>query len=117
MLFSACAMTGLFYTHYVPALAIMFAFSLAMAIRAIRGGARSGLWVAWASVTAAAYLPWILQFKSAFERWIAASGFSSTYRLTGGAATEQTLKIAFGLVSFTIGEPSRSGRWQRCPRF
>lgn len=104
MLLSACAITGLFYTHYAPALAIMFAFSAAMAIRAIRGRTRPGLWAVWASITAAAYLPWVLQFKDAFGRWIAASGFSSNYRLTGGAATEQALKIAYGLISFTIGE-------------
>jgi hypothetical protein len=60
--------------------------------------------VLWSALIPAAYLPWLLQFTGAVERWMAAPGFSSRYRLTGGVLTEHALKLAYGFTSFTIGE-------------
>lgn len=93
------AVVLLLYTHYLPGLAILSAFSLAAWKRL--GPAR----VAWFVAAAAlAYAPWIVTLAGAMAGWGRATGFQSHYALAGSMAIEQVLKIGFGLISMTIGE-------------
>jgi len=93
------AVVLLLYTHYLPGLAIVAAFSLAAWKRL--GPAR----VAWFVVAVAvAYAPWIVTLAGAMAGWGRAQAFQSHYALARSMAIEQVLKIGFGLISMTIGE-------------
>lgn len=93
------AVVLLLYTHYLPGLAILAAFSLAAWKRL--GPTRVALFVAAAAVV---YAPWIVTLAGAVGGWGRAQGFQSHYALNRSMAIEQVLKIGFGLVSLTIGE-------------
>ena len=102
---SALTLIALLYTHYIPGLAVTFAFAVALLVQVFRLKTMPGrLAAVWGLVIAIAYLPWMLQFTDAVERWTAATGFSSRYELTGRVLTEEVLKVAYGVMSFTIGE-------------
>ena len=105
MTLSAVTLIALLYTHYVPGLAVTFAFAVALFIQVVRlKTIPIRLAAVWGVVIAIAYLPWMLQFTAAIERWTAATGFSSRYELTGRVLTEEVLKLTYGVMSFTIGE-------------
>lgn len=93
------ALTALLYTHYVPGLALLGAFLL-LAWRRV-GWLRATALAATIGVT---YLPWLWTLAGALDKWGQAAGFSSRYMLTGSNLPEQGLKVAFGLVSLSIGE-------------
>jgi hypothetical protein len=93
------AVLGLLYTHYLPAVAILAGFA-AIGWRSV-GEARAGLFLL---AIAGGYFRWLITLSEALRRWQEASGFSSSYTLTGNAFLEQLLKIGFGVVSLTIGE-------------
>jgi hypothetical protein len=102
LLLGACAwiaIMGLFYTHYLPGLAIVAGFAL-IGWRSV-GETRAGLFLV---AIAVGYLPWLATLSEALRRWREASNFSSTYELTGNPILEQIVKIGFGMVSLTIGE-------------
>ncbi len=96
---AGAALLALLYTHYVPGLALLGAFLLTTWRRL--GWRRV---CAFAGAVAAGYLPWLLTLTGALRRWGEASGSSSNYTLSGSAVLEQPVKIAFGVVSLTIGE-------------
>jgi hypothetical protein len=106
LLASAATLILLLYTHYVPGIAVAAAFAFGLAIRAARKRSPrdAGLLVAWSSLIALAYAPWLVQMLEALGKWTAASGFSSRYLMTGSAAAEQIVKLGYGLVSFIVGE-------------
>jgi hypothetical protein len=103
-LLSAAATALLLYTHYAPALAVTAAFGCAMVVRAGQGRLRPRLLAGWVAATLVAYLPWLSQFREALLRWFLARGASAGYSLTGCDMTEHALKLAYGGVSFAIGE-------------
>ena len=90
---------GLLYTHYVPGVAILAGFVL-IGWRSV-GAARMG---AFSLAVALGYAPWVITLIDASRRWGGAAGYSATYALSGNLALEHIIKIAFGLVSMTIGE-------------
>ena len=95
---SFAAVLALLYTHYVPGMAVLAGF-VAIGWRTL--GPRVA---AFGLAVAAGYSPWLFTLSDAIHRWSDAAGFSSTYTLTGNPFLEQLLKLAFGLVSLTIGE-------------
>ena len=96
----AClAILALLYTHYVPGLAILGAFTL-VAWRRI--GVRAAALFLLAA--ACGYLPWLLALVSALSNWIHALDFSSNYAFTGSPWLEPFLKLGYACVSLTIGE-------------
>ena len=96
---SSAAVLALFYTHYVPGVAVIAGFFLIgwSALGVVRMGAFS-------LTIAAGYFPWAISLLDAVRRWGEARNFSSSYALTGSPILEQFLKVGFGLVSLTIGE-------------
>jgi uncharacterized membrane protein len=93
------AMVALLYTHYVPGAAILAGF-LAVSWRAL-GWRRAAIF---AAAAAAAYAPWAALSADALRRWGAQASFSATYMVTGNAALEHLVKLAFGATSLAIGE-------------
>ena len=81
---AGAALLALLYTHYVPGLALLGAFSL-VAWRRV-GARRAGVF---AAAVAAGYLPWLLTLAGALRRWGEASGFSANYALSGSTLLEQ----------------------------
>jgi hypothetical protein len=96
---AAAALLALLYTHYVPGIALLAAFTV-VAWRPL-GARRAGVFLA---VVVAGYVPWILTLYHALKSWGQASNFTAKYTLTGNVFTEQFLKAGYGLVSLTIGE-------------
>jgi uncharacterized membrane protein len=93
------ATTVLLYTHYLPGLAVLAGFVL-VAWRRL-GFGRVAMFGA---ATAVAYAPWAMTLTMALQNWQRAEAFQSHYALSGNLITEQGLKIAFMLVSLTVGE-------------
>lgn len=106
MVASAATLLLLLFTHYAPGLAIGVAMGVGLAIRGARKrSARDARWlVAWTSLVALAYLPWLVQMGEALGKWSAATGFSSRYRLTGSVAAEQFVKLGYSLAACIAGE-------------
>ncbi|MBL8175103.1 MAG: glycosyltransferase family 39 protein [Bryobacterales bacterium] len=96
----------LLYTHYVPAIAAIGAFSALFLWDVWRASARRVLlfWCGALLVICAAYLPWALTLTDALRRWSDAAGFSSRYQVTKSAILEHGVKTAFGAVSLLLGE-------------
>jgi hypothetical protein len=83
------------YTHYVPGIA-MLAANVVLA--------RRGRWRDAAAVdglTALALLPWMAWLIPQLKAW---GAHHVGYALTGGAASEFALKLAYWAMSFTMGE-------------
>jgi uncharacterized membrane protein len=102
LLFAAgavAAIIALLYTHYLPGVAILAGFVL-IGWRLV-GMVRAAVFLL---AIVAGYFPWLISLSEALRRWREASGYSSTYNLTGNPVLEQIVKIGFGLVSLTIGE-------------
>lgn len=102
--FSRAALAALFailllYTHYVPGIALTG--GLLVAYVRSTGLPRA---LGFAAVTALAYAPWLAVLGAALVRWWEARNLSSGYLLTGSAALEQAVKLAYAWVSFSIGE-------------
>jgi uncharacterized membrane protein len=95
--FTAAAL--LLYTDYLPGFAVLAGFSL-IAWRRL-GLARATLFCA---AIAASCTPWLLAFAAALRNWEEAATFRAHYALTGNLIVEQGPKIAFGLISLTVGE-------------
>lgn len=96
----------LLYTHYVPAIAAIGAFSVLLAVDGLRGRGRATLlhWCGALMLIGAGYLPWALTLTDALRKWSDATGFSSRYQVTRNALLEQGVKTAFGGVSLLFGE-------------
>lgn len=90
---------GLLYTHYIPGAAVLAGFVL-IGWRSV-GTARMG---AFLFAVALGFAPWLITLADAVRRWGQAAGFSAKYAITGNPVLEHIAKIAFGLVSMTIGE-------------
>lgn len=93
------AVVALLYTHYVPGVAILAGFVL-VGWRAVGVGRAA----AFAAIAAAAYAPWAALSIDALRRWGGQASYSATYALSGNAAIENLLKMAFGATSLTVGE-------------
>jgi hypothetical protein len=94
LLYSAAG-TLLLYTHYLPALAILLAVGAFLLYRRA--------WIAAAAPVAImtlAYAPWLIQMRTAFERIVRAE----PYAVTQHPALEQTIRLLYLPVSFTLGE-------------
>lgn len=91
--------TLLLYTHYAPGIALTGGLLVAY-IRST-GPQRA---LGFAAATAVAYAPWLAVLGAALVRWWEARNLSSGYLLTGSAALEQAVKLAYAWVSFSIGE-------------
>jgi hypothetical protein len=84
------------YTHYVPGIALLAAANVMLA--------RRRRWldaVAIDSLTALSLLPWMAWLIPQLKAW---GAHHVGYALTGGAASEFVLKLAFWAMSFTVGE-------------
>ena len=96
----ACAaMVLLLYTHYLPGLAVLAAFTIVAWKRV--GPMRV---TAWAAASLAAYAPWLPTLARSLRAWESASGFRPHYQLTHSPVLEEAFKVAFGIISLTIGE-------------
>lgn len=87
----------LFYTHYLPALAIVGAVQLFLLFRKRDG------WIAATAAMAimlALYVPWLLTISSTVERALRAG----PYVITPNSFLEQAIRVAYLAVSFTAGE-------------
>lgn len=93
------SVVALLYTHYVPGLAVLAAFSVAAL--APLGFPRVAFFLAG---TAAAYLPWLVTLAGALRRWGEGGSFAAQYALTGSPWREQVLKAGFGWTSLSVGE-------------
>ena len=93
------SVVALLYTHYVPGLAVLAAFSLAAIARL--GLPRAALF---AAGTAAAYLPWLVTLASALRRWGEGGSYAAQYALTGSPWREQLLKAGCGWTTLSVGE-------------
>ena len=93
------ALTALLYTHYLPGIAVLIGFTL-LAWRRI-GFGRVAMFDAACLI---AYAPWLIALTTAFRHWGEAGAFQSHYALAGSLVLEQGLKIAFAILSLTIGE-------------
>jgi hypothetical protein len=84
------------YTHYVPGLALLAAANVVLAQR---GRLRDAALID--ALTALALLPWMAWLIPQLKAW---GAHHVGYALTGGAATEFVLKLAYWAMSFTMGE-------------
>lgn len=89
----------LLYTHYAPGIALVAGF-VAISWRTL-GWKRLSLFLIAVGV---GYLPWLMAFAGAIERWGGAPSFSANYAISGNRFAEHLVKLAFGTVSLTIGE-------------
>jgi len=95
--FFGLAASLVLYTHYAPGVSIALAGSVALLIRT-----RSLRPLVWPNaVMLLAYSPWLASLIAAAGRWGNKSDF---YRVTGGALSEQAIKLAYWSVSFLFGE-------------
>jgi len=85
------------YTHYAPGVSIAVAGSLALLVRtrSLRPLVLPN------AVMLLAYSPWLASLISAAGTWGNKSDF---YHVTGGAASEQLVKLGYWSVSFLFGE-------------
>jgi hypothetical protein len=84
------------YTHYVPGIALLAAANVMLA--------RQRRWLDAAAIdalTALALLPWMAWLIPQLKVW---GSHHVGYALTGGAASEFVLKLAYWAMSFTMGE-------------
>jgi hypothetical protein len=85
----------LLYTHYLPALAILLAVAAFLLYRRA--------WIAFAAplaIMAVAYIPWLLDMRSAFGRVL----HSDPYLVSQHRIFDQTIRLLYLPVSFTFGE-------------
>ena len=90
----------LFYTHYLPALAIVGAVQLSLLYRLIR---KRDTWVAATAPVAimlSLYAPWLINIGSTVERALHAG----SYTVTPNPFVEQAIRLIYLGVSFTVGE-------------
>jgi hypothetical protein len=90
----------LFYTHYLPALAIVGAIEIALLYRQLRKADAFVAATAPAAIMLVLYAPWLMSIGSSVERVIHAE----PYALTSNPLLEQAIRLVYLGVSFTVGE-------------
>ena len=95
--FLACLL--LLYTHYLPGIAVLAAFTIAgrrrLPVRQL---------VIFLAAIFCGYLPWLPTLAFAMARWGGPPDFFSRYTITGSPLAEQVVKAGYGAVSLSIGE-------------
>jgi hypothetical protein len=94
----------LFYTHYLPALAIAGAIQVLLLYRLIRGEGSRVAATAPVAIMLALYAPWLMNLGSALER----AARTESYALSANPVFEQLIRLGYLSVSFTAGE---AGPW------
>jgi hypothetical protein len=92
----------LFYTHYLPGVAIHSSVCISLLYK-IRGGDKRAPAIALVGsslLIGFLYLPWISAFYSAIRDW---QSVSQVYRV-GNLFVDQAVRITYWIVSFTVGE-------------
>ena len=90
------AALGTLYTHYVPGIALLAAANLVLAYRR-----QWGLMLAVDVVVGAGYAPWMWKLAIALGTW---GSHASEYAVTGNSWLELPVKVAYWMMSFTMGE-------------
>ena len=92
----AAALALELYTHYIPGIALGAAGALLLAKRR-----RWRDLLLSSGLTLVAYLPWLAILGAALWKWTQQSG---VHTLARNSALEMVVKVAFGCISFSLGE-------------
>jgi hypothetical protein len=92
----AAALALVLYTHYIPGIALAAAGALLLAERR----RWRDLFLS-SGLTLVAYLPWLAILVTALWKWTQQTG---VYALARNSALEIAVKVAFGCISFSLGE-------------
>jgi len=92
----AAALALVLYTHYIPGIALGAAGAVMLAKRR----RWRDLFIS-SGLTLVAYLPWLAILAMALWKWTQQTG---VYALARNSALEMAVKVAFGCISFSLGE-------------
>ena len=92
----AAALALVLYTHYLPGIALGVTGALLLAKRR----RWRDLFLS-SGLTLVAYLPWLAIMVTALWKWTQQTG---VYALARNSALEMAVKVAFGCISFSLGE-------------
>ena len=97
----AISLAALFYTHYLPAIALWAGANVLLFAQ--QRQTKKSPWRAWIlcnALVALLYLPWLLTLAGALRQWQQ----NQVHNVTGNIWAEQILKLGYWFYSFAFGE-------------